>query len=217
MYVSAYYYNTTIQVSSYFYICAVSLLRAHASALAADSTGFLPLHYAARSGSAEAANVLLAYADAAQLRTRTLNRQYAHELAANSPDCGAQLAADLRRCMHDLKIKKIKNKKNAVYMRPRTTTYMCVNSSTEVCWFYLSSGRAPPIYAPSHYYIAYICVLILLPNAAENTCSRCTGSASLVASYIFVLSKSVFFTHPTAERRRKHVLDVHWFYLSCGL
>ncbi len=99
MYVSAYYYITTIQVPSYYYICAVSLLRAHASALAADRTGFLPLHYAARSGSAEAANVLLAYADAAQLRTRTLNRQYAHELAANSPDCGAQLAADLRRCM----------------------------------------------------------------------------------------------------------------------
>jgi hypothetical protein len=66
-------------------------------------------------------------------------------------------------------------------MRPRTTTYMCVNSSTEVCWFYLSSGRAPPIYAPSHYYIAYICVLILLPNAAENTCSKCGGSTSLAA------------------------------------
>ena len=92
--------------------------------------------------------------------------------------------------------------------------HICVSS--EVCWFYLSCGRAPPIYAPAYYYIVCTCVLILLPNAAESTCSTCTGSTSLVASNICVHSISVFFTHPTAERRRKYVLEVRWFYLSCG-
>jgi hypothetical protein len=72
----------------------LALLHAGASLAARDKLGYMAIHYAARSGSVQAVNLLLAHGDATQLRQRNHLLLYPHQVAERNAQ--RELGAALR-------------------------------------------------------------------------------------------------------------------------